>query len=78
MCEDYHNVDDTPSIIPNCPNFHQHRHDQSLFSLLVKKNNLDSKNIINNNNKNIINIHNINNNCIYTKGAYYNKFIKGN
>jgi hypothetical protein len=38
-CEDYHNIDDTPSIIPNHKNYWEHRHDQSLFSLLTKKNN---------------------------------------
>jgi hypothetical protein len=38
----YHNIDDTPSIIPNHQMFKDHRHDQSLFSLLVKKNNLYS------------------------------------
>jgi hypothetical protein len=34
---DYHNIDDTPSIQPNLPCFRQHRHDQSIFSLLTKK-----------------------------------------
>ncbi len=29
-------VDDTPSVIPNHPNFIEHRHDQSIFSLLCK------------------------------------------
>jgi len=38
-CENYHNIDDTPSIIPNHINFIDNRHDQSLFSLLTKKNN---------------------------------------
>jgi len=38
----YHNIDDTPSIIPNHPRFKDHRHDQSLFSLLIKKNKLCS------------------------------------
>jgi hypothetical protein len=38
----YYNIDDTPSIIPNHPIFKDHRHDQSLFSLLIKKNNLYS------------------------------------
>ena len=56
MCEDYHNIDDTPSIIPNHPDFKVHRHDQSLFSLLVKKNNLISDTIIDK--------------CIYTKCAF--------
>ena len=39
-CCDYHMIDDTPSIAPNLPDFRQHRHDQSVFSLLVKKYNL--------------------------------------
>jgi hypothetical protein len=42
LCCDYHNIDDTPSIIPNYPNFKEHRHDQSIFSLLTKKYNLFS------------------------------------
>ena len=33
----YHNIDDSPSIIPNLPCFREHRHDQSIFSLLSKK-----------------------------------------
>ncbi len=33
---DYHLVDDTPSIIPNAPSFIEHRHEQSVFSLLIK------------------------------------------
>jgi hypothetical protein len=33
----YHYIDDTPSILPNHFNFKEHRHDQSLFSLLCKK-----------------------------------------
>ena len=60
MCEDYHSIDDTPSIIQNYPNFYQHRHDQSLFSLLVKKNNLISDIIIDK--------------CIYSRSAFFNKF----
>jgi hypothetical protein len=39
---DYHNIDDTPSIKSNFPNFVEHRHDQSIFSLLTKKYNLYS------------------------------------
>lgn len=35
-CE-YHNIDDTPSIAPNYSGFFEHRHDQSIFSLLLKK-----------------------------------------
>jgi hypothetical protein len=39
---DYHNIDDTPSILPNLENFKEHRHDQSIFSLLTKKYNMFS------------------------------------
>lgn len=38
----YHNIDDSPSILPNVPEFREHRHDQSIFSLLTKKYNLFS------------------------------------
>ena len=41
---DYHNIDDSPSIIKNLTCFKQHRHDQSVFSLLTKKYNIYSKN----------------------------------
>jgi hypothetical protein len=34
---DYHNIDDSPSIQPNLDGFREHRHDQSIFSLLTKK-----------------------------------------
>lgn len=34
--ENYHFVDDTPSIADNHPAFRGHRHDQSIWSLLVK------------------------------------------
>ncbi len=34
--EDFHLIDDTPSISPNFPEFVEHRHDQSIFSLLCK------------------------------------------
>lgn len=37
---DYHNIDDTPSETPNFGGFIEHRHDQSIFSLLIKKNNI--------------------------------------
>lgn len=37
LCCDYHNIDDTPSISPNFECFNEHRHDQSVFSLLTKK-----------------------------------------
>jgi hypothetical protein len=36
----YQYVTDVPSIIPNHPNFYEHRHDQAIFSLLVKKYNI--------------------------------------
>lgn len=36
MC-DYHNIDDSPSINKNVFFFYEHRHDQSVFSLLLKK-----------------------------------------
>jgi hypothetical protein len=37
LCCDYHNIDDSPSINPNVKFFYEHRHDQSVFSLLLKK-----------------------------------------
>jgi hypothetical protein len=40
LCEDYHNIDDSPSNIQNYPEFKEHRHDQSVFSLLSIKYNL--------------------------------------
>jgi hypothetical protein len=48
LCCDYHNIDDSPSILPNPINFIEHRHDQSVFSLLTKKYNLFSRYILNN------------------------------
>lgn len=37
-CQDnYHYIDDSPSINPNSKIFKDHRHDQSIFSLLYKK-----------------------------------------
>ncbi len=39
-CCDYHMIDDTPSIAENPHYFREHRHDQSVFSLLAKKHNL--------------------------------------
>lgn len=36
-CEMYHLVNDSTSVIPNCPGFQEHRHDQAIFSLLRKK-----------------------------------------
>ena len=40
---DYHNIDDSQSINKNLDCFIEHRHDQSIFSLLTKKYNLFSK-----------------------------------
>ena len=59
--EDYHTIDDTPSIIPNHPNYYEHRHDQSVLSLLIKKNNLISDTIITK--------------CIYSRGIYKDLFL---
>jgi len=39
---DYHNIDDTKSVAANLHGFKEHRHDQSIFSLLTKKYNLYS------------------------------------
>ena len=43
---DYHNIDDTPSISKNYDCFREHRHDQSIYSLLAKKYNLISNNML--------------------------------
>ena len=32
-----HLVDDSPSVLPNCPSYKKHRHDQSILTLLVDK-----------------------------------------
>jgi hypothetical protein len=40
---DYHNIDDTPSLHKNLDCFIEHRHDQSIFSLLRKKYNFVNK-----------------------------------
>jgi len=37
ICCEYPNIDDSPSIHPNLGCFVEHRHDQSVFSLLTKK-----------------------------------------
>jgi len=42
----YHYLDDSKSIKPNLNGFIEHRHDQSIFSLLTKKYNIYSKNTI--------------------------------
>ena len=36
VMSDYHNIDDSPSISPNHPLFEEHRHDQSVHSILKK------------------------------------------
>lgn len=35
--DNYHLITDTPSIVPNASDFQEHRHDQSVFSLLRKQ-----------------------------------------
>jgi hypothetical protein len=37
ICCNYHLIDDSPSIAKNSEDFLEHRHDQSVFSLLTKK-----------------------------------------
>jgi hypothetical protein len=44
----YHLIDDSPSKLQNVNNFIEHRHDQSIFSLLTKKYNIFSKKKISN------------------------------
>ena len=44
----YHLIDDSESVSKNNPSFRQHRHDQSIFSLLTKKYNIFSKKDIRN------------------------------
>lgn len=36
ISENLHLIDDSPSLLPNFPEFRGHRHDQSIFSLLCK------------------------------------------
>ncbi len=36
-CDEYHYVDDSPSILPNSPYYIEHRHDQSIWSILRKQ-----------------------------------------
>jgi len=40
ICQNYHFIDDSPSILPNDITFIEHKHDQSVFNLLVKKYNM--------------------------------------
>jgi hypothetical protein len=42
ISSDYHNIDDSASIITNFQCFNEHKHDQSIFSLLTKKYNIYS------------------------------------
>lgn len=37
LASNYHLIDDSPSIAPNYHDFIEHRHDQSIFSLLTKQ-----------------------------------------
>jgi len=37
IASDHHLIDDSPSIVPNYHDFIEHRHDQSIFSLLTKQ-----------------------------------------
>lgn len=37
ICCQYHLIDDSPSFAPNHPSFVEHRHDQSVWSILVKQ-----------------------------------------
>lgn len=37
MSDHYHLIDDSPSINKNCNHFVEHRHDQSVFNLVMKK-----------------------------------------
>lgn len=39
---DFHLADDSPSRSPNLEGFREHRHDQSIFSILAKLNNIDT------------------------------------
>ena len=40
VCQTYKNIDDTPSINQNYKEFNEHRHDQSVISILCKKYNM--------------------------------------
>jgi hypothetical protein len=57
IASDYHLIDDTPSMLKNDKNFVEHRHDQSIFSLLTKSEKYkfnDENNVIKENDINII------------------------
>ena len=36
----FENITDSPSIIPNSQEFNEHRHDQSMLSIVLHKNNI--------------------------------------
>ncbi len=36
LCENYHLLDDSPSVAANHPEFREHRHDQAILSLLLR------------------------------------------
>jgi hypothetical protein len=36
-CQDYHMIDDSPSVAPNSRHFIEHRHDQSVLNMLIKE-----------------------------------------
>jgi hypothetical protein len=38
IVDNYHLIDDSPSIIKNDKSFKEHRHDQSIFSILINQN----------------------------------------
>tara|TARA_B110000967_G_C18700956_1_gene467822 strand:- start:9 stop:734 length:726 start_codon:yes stop_codon:yes gene_type:complete len=44
----YHLIDDTPSLLENTDDFKEHRHDQSIYSLLLKKYNIRTNKTITN------------------------------
>jgi len=43
ISSNYHMIDDSPSVLQNYKEFKEHRHDQSIFSLLTKKHDIFSK-----------------------------------
>lgn len=40
MCGEFENITDSPSTIPNTHEFKEHRHDQSMLSIVLHKNNI--------------------------------------
>jgi hypothetical protein len=48
MCCDYNNITDSPSITPNNRTFKEHRHDQSLLTIILYKYNIPMHNWENN------------------------------